>query len=93
MLDNYNDIINDLAERAYDYIKDGTEDENEAINQAIDDGLIYYEDQATVVGGYIVKYCPKWVDQLEWEDIYMMLYDDVSTELISLKEHQKAMEA
>ena len=93
ILNDYTDIINDLAGRAYDYIKDGTEDESEAINQAIDDGLIYYEDQGTVVAAYICTYCPKWSEPLDFEEIYMMLYDDISTELESLKEHHEAMEA
>lgn len=88
MLENYNNIINDLAERALDYIKDGTEDESEAINQAIDDGLIYYEDQATVIGGYIMSYCPRWGESIDWEEVYMMLYDDVCEELENLKERE-----
>ena len=65
MLDNYNSIIKDLADRAHDYINADTEDETEAISQAIDDGLIYYEDQATIIGGYIMTYCPKWRDSID----------------------------
>lgn len=88
MLENYNAIIRDLAERASDCIKDGEEDETEAINQAIDDGLIYYEDQATILGGYIMTYCPKWGDSIDWEEVYTMLYDDISAELETLKKNE-----
>ena len=88
MLDNYNAIISDLAERASDYFKDGEEDETEAINQAIDDGLIYYEDQAIILGGYICTYCPKWGDSIDWEEVYTMLYDDISEELQNIKERE-----
>lgn len=86
MYENYQAIIKDLADRAHDYIKDGCEDETEAINQAIDDGLIYYEDQATILGGYIMTYCPKWGENINWEEVYMMLYDDIAEELERIKE-------
>lgn len=88
MLENYNSIISDLAERASDCIKDGEEDESEAINQAIDDGLIYYEDQATILGGYIMTYCPRWGEAIDWEEVYDMLFNDISEELQNIKERE-----
>ena len=82
----YWETIADLAERAKSNMEDGTEDESEAISQAIDDGLIYYVEQAYIIAYYMITYCPKWGDNIEWEEVYMMLYDDITEELERIKE-------
>ena len=81
----YEETIKDLAERANSYIENGTEDEGEAINYAMDDALIYYVDQAYIVAYYMITYCPKWTDGINFDDVYMMLYDDIAEELQNLK--------
>ena len=87
----YWETIADLADRAKSNMEDGTEDESEAINQAMDDALIYYVDQAYIVAYYMITYCPKWGDNIDWEEVYMMLYDDIAEELEQLtKEAQEA---
>lgn len=87
----YWETIEDLAERAKSYMEDGTEDEGEAINQAIDNALIYYVDQAYIVSYYMITYCPRWGENLNFEEVSMMLYDDIAKELGQLnKEAQEA---
>lgn len=86
----YEETIADLAERAKSNLQDGIEDESEAINQAIDDGLIYYVDQAYIVAYYMMTYCPRWGENINWEEVYMMLYDDITEELDYLKSKEEA---
>lgn len=85
----YEELIADLAERAYDDLKNGGYgDESECIYQAIDDGLIYYADQAYILahmlqGGFI-----SWGESISWDVIFENLYDDVASELEELKEKE-----
>ena len=67
----YWELVASLAERAKD--SDGVE-RSEAIMQAIDDGLIYYTDQAQQ--GFV-----KWGGEVAWDDIYDMLYNDINEEM------------
>lgn len=86
----YEETIADLAERAKSYLEDGTEDESEAISKAINDGLIYYADQAYIVAYYMITYCPKWGENIDWDEVYMMLYDDITEELERIKSPSNA---
>lgn len=85
----YEELIASLADRAYDDLKNGGYgDESECIYQAIDDGLIYYTDQAYILahmlqGGFI-----SWGDPISWDVIFENLYDDVASELEELKEKE-----
>ena len=85
----YEELVQSLAERAADSLKDGGYgDESECIWQAIDDGLIYYADQAYILahmlqGGFI-----SWGESISWDVIFENLYDDVASELEELKEKE-----
>lgn len=81
----YEEVVSSMAERAADDIKNGVE-ENEAIMQAIDDGLIYYADQAYIVAHALQNGFIKWGQECEWDAIFEDLYADVSAELGELKE-------
>ena len=80
----YEELIESIAERAYDDMKDGG-DEDECIWQAIDDGLIYYADQAYVVANALQNGFISWGKTIEWDAIIDMLYSDVSEELETIK--------
>lgn len=74
----YWDLVASLAERAKD--TDSME-RGDAIMQAIDDGLIYYADQAYVVAHALEEGFVKWGGEVEWDNIYDMLYNDINEEL------------
>lgn len=91
----YEELTNDLAWRAYDIIKDSKNageniDDYEAISQAISDGLIYYADQAYVIAKYHTSYCMNWGEQINWDELWEMLTQDITDELNILKETQEA---
>ena len=82
----YEELIESLAERAYDNAKDGGYgDDDECIWQAIDDGLIYYTDQAYVVAHALQNGFIEWGKEPLWDEITEMLYSDVSEALEELK--------
>lgn len=74
----YWELVASLAERAKD--SDGME-RDDAIMQAIDDGLIYYCDQAYIVAYALEQGYVKWGGEVAWDDIYNMLYNDINEEL------------
>lgn len=84
----YEELVASMAERAADDIKNGVE-EDEAIMQAIDDGLMYYADQAYVVAHALQNGFIKWGQECEWDAIFEDLYADVSAELEELKEEKE----
>lgn len=84
----YEELISSLAERAYDSMKDGG-DEDECIWQAIDDGLIYYTDQAYVVANALQNGFISWSKTIEWDAIIDMIYSDVSEELETIKKGEE----
>lgn len=83
----YEELIASVAERALDDIKNDVE-EDEAINQAIDDGLMYYTDQAYIIAHALQNGFVKWGGEVEWDAIFEDLYADVSTELEELRKEQ-----
>ena len=84
----YEELIESMAERAYDDMKDGG-DEDECIWQAIDDGLIYYCDQAYVVANALQNGFISRGKTIEWDAIIDMLYSDVSEELETIKKGEE----
>ena len=84
----YEELVASMAERAYDDIKNDVE-EDEAIMRAIDDGLIYYTDQAYIVAHALQNGFIKWGQECEWDAIFEDLYADVSAELEELKEEKE----
>lgn len=84
----YEELVASIAERAADDIKNGVE-EDEAIMQAIDDGLMYYTDQAYIVAHALQNGFIKWGQECEWDAIFEDLYADVSAELEDLKEEKE----
>lgn len=84
----YEELVASIAERAADDIKNGVE-EDEAIMQAIDDGLMYYTDQAYIVAHALQNGFIKWGQECEWDAIFEDLYADVSAELEELKEEKE----
>lgn len=86
----YEELIESLAERAYDSMKDGGYgDEDECIWNAIDDGLIYYCDQAYVVANALQNGFISWGKTIEWDAIIDMLYSDVREELGTMKKGEE----
>lgn len=90
----YEELINSLAERAYDDIKDNEGDDYEyeadAISQAIDDGLIYYADQAYIIAHAFQSGLIDWGKDINWDIIWEELYNDVSEELQAIKHDKEA---
>lgn len=84
----YEELVASMAERALDDIKNDVE-EDEAIMRAIDDGLIYYTDQAYIVAHALQNGFIKWGQECEWDAIFEDLYADVSAELEELKEEKE----
>ena len=84
----YEELIESIAERAYDDMKNGG-DEDECIWQAVDDGLIYYADQAYVVANALQNGFISWGKTIEWDAIIDMLYSDVSEELETIKKGEE----
>lgn len=84
----YEELVASIAERAADDIKNDVE-EDEAIMRAIDDGLIYYTDQAYIVAHALQNGFIKWGQECEWDAIFEDLYADVSAELEELKEEKE----
>ena len=84
----YEELIESIAERAYDDMKNGG-DEDECVWQAIDDGLIYYADQAYVVANALQNGFISWGNTIEWDTIIDMLYSDVSEELETIKKGEE----
>lgn len=90
----YEELIASLADRAYDDLKnDHSEDEGEAILRAIDDGLIYYADQAYILAHMLQGGFFGWGDPISWDTIWCNLYDDVASELEELKKQDEEKEA
>ena len=84
----YEELIESIVERAYDDMKDGG-DEDECIWQAIDDGLIYYCDQAYVIANALQNGFISWGKTIEWDTIIDMLYSAVSEELEAIKKGEE----
>ena len=84
----YEELVASIAERATDDIKNDVE-EDEAIMRAIDDGLMYYTDQAYIVAHALQNGFIKWGQECEWDAIFEDLYADVSAELEELKEEKE----
>ena len=76
----YEELVASMAERALDDIKNDVE-EGDAINQAIDDGLIYYADQAYIVAHALQNGFLKWGGEVEWDAIYEDLFADIAEEI------------
>ena len=81
----YEELVASIAERAADDIKNDVE-EDEAIMQAIDDGLMYYTDQAYIVAHALQNGFVKWGGEVEWDAIWEDLYADVAEEMEYQKE-------
>lgn len=78
----YWELIGSLAERAKDDVKDGGYgDEDECVWSAMDDGLIYYTDQAYVVAHALQEGYVSWGKTIEWDAIIDMLYSDIKEEM------------
>lgn len=83
----YEELVQSMAERAKDNLDDGGYgDETECIWQAIDDGLIYYTDQAYVMAHAVQGGFVSWGKTIEWDAVIDMLYSDVAEELEKLGE-------
>lgn len=82
----YEELVQSLAERAADDLKNGGYgDEAECIYQAMDDGLIYYADQAYIIAHMLQNGVISWGQPVSWDAITEELYDDIASELKELK--------
>lgn len=80
----YDAIIGDLAERALTYL-DETGDVDEAINNAIDDGLIYTDDKAYIMAWNIEQGIIEFGRQVDWDAVEENLIDDIKNEMENLQ--------
>ena len=72
MEDTYTQVVADITSRALD--NDPEEDVYEAVNQAIDEGLIYYNDEWAVIEHYTT---PKYIDSDTYINAIQQLSEDV----------------
>lgn len=85
----YEELVASIAERALDSIKDGVEDESEAIWREIDSGLMYYVDQGYLVAHAVVNGLIKLGEKVEWDTVYEDLCQDVQNDIELLKKEQE----
>lgn len=86
----YEELIESIAERAYEDMKDDDAwDSSDEIWNAIDDSLIYYTDQAYVVAHALQNGFIEWGKEPMWDEITEMIYDDVAEEIERLKKEAK----
>ena len=78
--EEYNELVGSLAERARLIMDEGTEKE-EAVRQAICDGLIYGDDEATVIAHAFVNGLIQWGKDVDWSVIDENLYEDIYNEV------------
>ena len=85
----YEELVESLAKRAYDSMKDGGYgDEDECIRNAIDNRLICC-DQAYVVANALQNGFISWNRTIEWDAVIDMLYSDVKEELDTMKKGEE----
>ena len=81
----YEELVASLAERAIENCEawEGDQDESEPIWQALDDGLIYYTDQAYILAHALQNGFIEWGkdEGIRWDAITEMLYNDVVEEM------------
>lgn len=86
----YEELVSSIADRAEDYKKDGgVWDGSDEVYQAIDDEMIYYCDQGYVLAMAICKGYISWYKNVQWDEVYEMLYSDVQDELEYRAEHNE----
>lgn len=74
----YEELVEDLKERKQWAIEDEPSLEPfEAEARAMDDGLMYYADQAYVLAQALMNGTIKWGEPIEWQDVYDMLLEDM----------------
>lgn len=63
-------------------MKDAPEDERQGIiDEAIDRSLIYYEDQAVLLGAMLIRGIIKLGEPLEWEYVWEEMKEDIYSEI------------
>ena len=82
----YEELIESIAERVLDYDNINEENEIDYINESIDSGLIFYQDQAYVLAHALLQGYIKFYAEFNWDEIYQMLLDDVSEEFHKQKQ-------
>lgn len=78
--EEYSELVGSLAERARLIMDEGAEKE-EAVRQAICDGLIYYDDEATVIAHAFVNGLIQWGKEVDWTVIDEDLFEDIYNEV------------
>lgn len=82
----YEELVSNIADRVEDYKKDGgVWDGSDEVYQAIDDEMIYYCDQGYVLAMAVCRGYISWYKEVNWDEVYEMLYSDVLEELESRK--------
>lgn len=77
----YRDLIEDLRSRKARILEEQPDlEEDEAIRQAIDEGLMYRDDQAYVLAHALSEGFIEWGKQFEWLDLDLMLFEDINKE-------------
>ncbi len=86
----YEELVSSIADRVEDYKSEGgVWDGSDEINAAIDDELIYYCDQGYVLAMAICRGYISWYKDVQWDEVYEMLYSDVQDELEYRAKHNE----
>lgn len=77
----YKELVDSLKERREWVVEDDPKIEPfEAEARAMDDGLMYYVDQAYVLAEALMSGRIKWGEPVDWQNIYDMLIEDMNEE-------------
>lgn len=86
----YEELVQSIAERAYDNMKDGGySGDDECVWSAIDDGLMYYCDEAYVLAMALCRGVITWNNDVNWDEINDMFCQDVDEEIENIKKKDK----
>ena len=85
----YEELVHNAASRAKEELDDGNYgDESECISQAIYDCKVYYADQAYIVARAVMQGLIEFNKDVNWDEIYEMLYNDIASELEYMKDKE-----
>lgn len=77
----YTQVVKAMKERKQAEIEEEPDIEPyEAEARALDNGLMYYVDQAYVVAQALLSGRIEWGKEVDWQDVYDMLIEDMNSE-------------
>lgn len=78
---NYDAIIGELVDRARSIKSENKELDDDAVRQAIDDGLYYTDDRAYILAWALENGTITWGAPVEWWAVEDMLREDILAEM------------